>query len=432
MKKNEKILDMIGQADEKFIPEVKKMQDNKKEKNVTDKINKEGSEDKTASVIVVKNSKRNNFIKWFAVCGGICASLVLMIHLRNNKPSDINNDSPAASISTVTTVTEPVVSQTETKVYETSTTEITKKELTITRGTYINFLSMDGEVTDSVMLENAAPADWDYFYNQVCFTDEKLYYFMRQPYNALDGGWIFEVDRKTNEYTMVEDEQINKNKFIKLTLDKEETPYYFYGKHLFDENEEFHENAYVSEINSELQLVNEISINEIFGLEELNLCDVVFGEDNIMYCLYEINDDVYIGKSKLTSGEFMGSQLIASGESYNLINSIIDIDSSGNIITGLYSFTTNDFSVSVYDADTLNELAHNEINGDLYTGFTYGAGEYDIILIDGYTFMGYDAKTNTMNELFTKKLTVREELGGDVVMVYDDQLMICEKYYKEE
>ena len=151
-----------------------------------------------------------------------------------------------------------------------------------------------------------------------------------------------------------------------------------------------------------------------------------------MYCLYEINDDVYIGKSKLTSGEFMGSQLIASGESYNLINSIIDIDSSGNIITGLYSFTTNDFSVSVYDADTLNELAHNEINGDLYTGFTYGAGEYDIILIDGYTFMGYDAKTNTMNELFTKKLTVHEELGGDVVMVYDDQLMICEKYYKEE
>lgn len=54
MKKNEKILDMIGQADEKYIPEVKKMQDNKKEKNVTDKINKEGSEDKTASVIVVK------------------------------------------------------------------------------------------------------------------------------------------------------------------------------------------------------------------------------------------------------------------------------------------------------------------------------------------------------------------------------------------
>jgi len=444
MKKNEKILDMIGQADEKYIPEVKKMQDNKKEKNVTDKINKEGSEDKKASVIVVKNSKRNNFIKWFAVCGGICASLVLMIHLRNNKPSDINNDSLAASISTVTTVTEPVVSQTETKVSETSTTEVTKKELTITRGTYINFLSMDGEVTDSILLENAAPTDFAYFDNQVCFTDEKMYYFMRGAYNLNGGGRIYEVDRKTSEYTPIEDERIGENDFQKITFDKEGKLYYFYSKSFSDEHEPLKKNSHVCEINSELELVNERSVNEIFGYEEFNLCDVVFDEDNIMYCMYKINDDFYIGKAKLTSGEFLGSQLIASGEYYN---SIIDIDSFGNILTGMVKSVDNGavYSIDSYDTDTLTMLSHNEFSVshneyDEYTrsgydGFTHGAGGYDFILVNGRTFKGYDAGTNTLTELFTKELSEREKSSAYgnylMAMAYEDQLIICEKYLKE-
>ena len=127
----------------------------------------------------------------------------------------------------------------------------------------------------------------------VCFTDEKMYYFMRGAYNLNGGGRIYEVDRKTSEYTPIEDERIGENDFQKITFDKAGKLYYFYSKSFSDEHEPLKKNSHVCEINSELELVNERSVNEIFGYEEFNLCDVVFDEDNIMYCMYKINDDFY-------------------------------------------------------------------------------------------------------------------------------------------
>ena len=222
-----------------------------------------------------------------------------------------------------------------------------------------------------------------------------------------------------------------------IIFDKEGKLYYFYSKIFSDEHEPLKENSYVCEINSELELVNERSVNEIFGYEEFNLCDVVFDEDNIMYCMYKINDDFYIGKAKLTSGEFLGSQLIASGEYYN---SIIDIDSFGNILTGMVKSVDNGavYSIDSYDTDTLTMLSHNEYDEYTrsgYDGFTHGAGGYDFILVNGRTFKGYDAGTNTLTELFTKELSEREKLSAYgnylMAMAYEDQLIICEKYLKE-
>ena len=104
MKKNEKLLDTLGEVEDELIP----VEAENKEKNA---INPENNTEN-------KPQKKSRFIKWIPAVGGVCAAAAIGIFALNNtgifgSPIDTN---PSTTTS-VTEITEPVTSET------TSTTE---------------------------------------------------------------------------------------------------------------------------------------------------------------------------------------------------------------------------------------------------------------------------------------------------------------------
>lgn len=89
MKNNEKLLDLIGDADESMVPEVKI------KNNEAYLMNQEEDKDmkENASVFIADNNKKNRKFNWSALGGGLCAAAVLGFAIFGGwKIYEINND----------------------------------------------------------------------------------------------------------------------------------------------------------------------------------------------------------------------------------------------------------------------------------------------------------------------------------------------------
>ena len=379
MKNNEMLLKVIGEADEKYIPEI----DTEQLDIITSKMSE--NDDRSVDIRVVSQTKKNKFIKWFAVCGGLCASIMLIAKLTSYIP---DTNTPSVTSMVTTSVSESmVVTQGTTAVTttENSSTEISDNDLQQSTDekvfvfggknidTSIHLYSLDGELTENILLGNISPNnDLDYTSTELCFDEENAYIFMGKTFNMNGGGNLYFVNRHTGE--IIDSVYYDSGYLAKMIYDNNKNMCYFYN---------YEGTATVRIFNDGLNISEAKNLTDICDLSDMNLTDAVFDGD-ILYCLWTNND-----KCVITKIDFNNNQLIAGSE-IDLNGYYINIAPSGKLYVSGTDIENTDEEMQIANIDTetleivdkINTgIRHNAPdNSSEYEFVMAGAGEYEFII----------------------------------------------------
>lgn len=423
MKNNEMLLKVIGEADEKYIPEI-----DVEQMNLTASDSSENNGE-LINITVVSQTKKNKLIKWFAVCGGICASIMLIAklasHIPNiNTPSVTSMVTPSVSESMVVTQGTTAVTTTEN-----SNTEDSKISNSVPlRSTDIQLYSLDGELTENILLDNISPGEWDYTSSKLCFDEENAYVFMGKTFNMNGGGNLYFVNRHTGE--IIDSVYYDNGYLAKMIYDNNKNMCYFYN---------YEGTATVRIFNDGLNISEEKNLTDICDLSDMNLTDAVFDGD-ILYCLWTNND-----KCVITKIDFNNKQLIAGSE-IDLNGYYINIAPSGKLYVSGTDIENTDEEMQIANIDTetleivdkINTgIRHNAPdNSSEYEFVMAGAGEYEFIIrrYDSVEqiekIIAFDADTMSEKVILEVEKKPGNWFASNDVRVCNGQIMLFSRYIK--
>lgn len=380
MKNNEMLLKIIGEADEKYIPEIYAEQLN----IITSEMSE--NNDRSVEIKVVSQTKKNKFIKWFAVCGGLCASIMLIAKLTSHTP---NINKPAVTSMVTTSVSDV----SESMVVTQDTTAVTTTEPEMRNNTAIRFRSIDGSITETIEVEGTAPSRGDYFAPEIYFNDDIVCFFIKESFNLNGGGSLYIIDRHSHK--ILDFISRNNEFYEKIIGGPNGEIYYFYSKY---ENNAFR--LYVRIFDNKFNIVGEKNLYDIFGENNVFLEDVVLGNGNTLYCLYTVNGENYVSKI-----DFENNQLLKSEKVYEKNSSSgAKLNFTGELYLSMSRYDISDrVDIIKLDKDELTEIERHTLTGK-YREIYQGINDYEFILKHGQVgkevLVGIDWETIAEDTLF--------------------------------